>query len=111
MMKKNVFLDKCFLYIFTSGLPPTMMPFWLIPQKVPKIRKPTSYVGKIGLAMSWPPSPDLAHTALRNSILCARGGGREPLTWQPLLKTSEKDYRLNRYISLETMLELLNWVS
>jgi hypothetical protein len=46
ILKKIVFLEKCFLYIFcfrTSPPPPTIMPFLFILQKAQKIRISRSY--------------------------------------------------------------------
>jgi hypothetical protein len=88
------------LYILLQDFPPTMMPFWLIPQKVPKNPKiqviwdlgggnPATLGRKNGSChVTGPPSSDLAHAYLRNIVLCAGGRDRalDRATASPKLK-------------------------
>ncbi len=93
-----------FSIFFASWLPPTMMPFWLILQKVPKIQKCRSYetwavaatLGRKNRTCHVTgPSGLTWRTHLFLTVSCVRrGGGRGPLTWQPLAQN------LNVYFNL-----------
>jgi hypothetical protein len=64
-------------------------------------------VEKLELPCHGPPSFDLNHTALCNSILCVEVGRRGgPLTWQPLTQNLNVSfiYQKSKYVCIKTVI-------
>jgi hypothetical protein len=97
-------LRSVFSTFLASGLSPYNDTFLTYSAKGKKIRKCRSYEiwaveilppqrGKIGPAMSRPlPSSDL--------VLGAEGGGRGPLTWQPIAQNLNVSFKLSKKVNI-----------
>jgi hypothetical protein len=88
-MKNRIHGEVFSLYFLLQDIPPTIYLFDLFCKKYQKSENPghmrpgplKSYLPReeTGPAMSRPPSSDLVHAALRNSILCAEKGRERAL--------------------------------
>ncbi len=97
------------LYFLLQDLPPTVMPFWLIPQKVPKLqviwdlgRGNPANLGRRNRTCHVMAPPVLTwRTQLFIKVPCVwGGGGRGPLTWQPLAQNLNVSFNKSKKVNV-----------